>query len=41
MARYARELTAGDGEDRFEFGLDVLVSGLVAVSERYRTPEQR
>jgi AcrR family transcriptional regulator len=40
MARYARELTAGDGEDRFEFGLDVLVSGLVAVSERYRTPEQ-
>jgi AcrR family transcriptional regulator len=33
---YARELTAGDGDDRFEFGLDLLVSGLAAVSERYR-----
>jgi AcrR family transcriptional regulator len=36
MARYAREMTAGDGVDRFEFGMDVLVSGLAAVSERYR-----
>ena len=32
----ARELTAGDGDDRFEFGLDLLVSGLAAASERYR-----
>ena len=40
MARYAKEMTAGDGEDRFEFGVDVLVSGLAAVSERYRRPAQ-
>jgi AcrR family transcriptional regulator len=40
MARYAQEMTAGDGEDRFEFGIDVLVSGLAAVSERYRRPQQ-
>jgi AcrR family transcriptional regulator len=32
----ARELTAGDGSDRFEFGLDVLLAGLRAVSEKYR-----
>lgn len=31
-----REMTAGDGEERFEFGLDVLVSGLRAVSDKYR-----
>jgi AcrR family transcriptional regulator len=36
MATYADELTAGDGHDRFEFGIDVLVSGLAAVSDRYR-----
>src|SRR4051794_25285355 len=36
MAQYAAEMTAGDGQDRFEFGVDVLVSGLAAVSERYR-----
>ena len=29
-------MTAGDGDDRFEFGLDVLVAGLAAVSDRYR-----
>ncbi|WP_344772386.1 TetR/AcrR family transcriptional regulator [Nocardioides panacisoli] len=33
---YARELTAGDGDERLEFGLDLLVSGLEAASERYR-----
>ena len=36
IARHAAEMTAGDGDDRFEFGLDLLVSGLAAVSERYR-----
>jgi AcrR family transcriptional regulator len=36
VTSYARELTSGDGDDRFEFGLDLLVSGLAAVSERYR-----
>ena len=35
MARYAAEMTAGDGEDRFEFGVDVLVNGLTAVSKKY------
>ena len=34
--QYAREMTAGDGDERFEFGLDVLVNGLAAVSEKYR-----
>ena len=32
----AAAMTNGDGDDRFGFGLDVLVSGLRAVSERYR-----
>jgi len=36
MYRYAAEMTAGDGDDRFEFGVDVLVNGLAAVSEKYR-----
>jgi AcrR family transcriptional regulator len=36
LARYATELTSGDGEDRFEFALDVLISGLAAVSKKYR-----
>lgn len=36
MARHASEMTAGDGDDRFGFGVDVLVSGLAAVSEKYR-----
>ena len=36
VTQYAAEMTAGDGDERFEFGLDVLVSGLAAVSERYR-----
>jgi len=36
MHRYAEEMTAGDGDERFEFGIDVLVSGLAAVSEKYR-----
>jgi hypothetical protein len=30
----ATVLTTGDGEDRFEFGIDVLVSGLAAVARR-------
>ncbi len=30
----AAVLTTGDGEDRFEFGIDVLVSGLAAVARR-------
>jgi AcrR family transcriptional regulator len=29
-------MTAGDGEDRFEFGIAVLVAGLRAVSDTYR-----
>jgi len=36
MHRYAKEMTSGDGDDRFEFGIDVLVNGLAAVSETYR-----
>ena len=32
MSRYIREMTNGDGDERFEFGLDVLISGLAAVS---------
>jgi hypothetical protein len=28
----AEELTAGDREERFEFGLDVLIRGLITVS---------
>jgi AcrR family transcriptional regulator len=36
LTKYAPEMTSGDGHDRFEFGLDVLVSGLAAVSETYR-----
>jgi AcrR family transcriptional regulator len=34
IAALAVELTSGDADDRFEFGLDVLVAGLVAVSRR-------
>jgi hypothetical protein len=30
----AAELTAGDGHDRFLFGLDVLIAGLIAVGAR-------
>ena len=36
MSRYINEMTNGDGDERFEFGLDVLISGLAAVSEKYR-----
>jgi AcrR family transcriptional regulator len=32
----AGPLTEADGEERFEFGLDVLIGGLIAVSERGR-----
>jgi AcrR family transcriptional regulator len=36
VRQYAAELTAGDGDERFEFGIDVLVAGLAAVSDKYR-----
>ena len=36
VTRFATEMTAGEGDVRFEFGLDVLIAGLAAVSERYR-----
>jgi AcrR family transcriptional regulator len=36
LSTYVKELTSGDGDERFEFGLDVLVNGLAAVSEKYR-----
>ena len=36
LTTYSAELTTGDGTDRFEFAADVLVSGLAAVSEKYR-----
>lgn len=35
VTRYAAEMTGGEGDTRFEFGLDVLVAGLSAVSEKY------
>jgi len=28
-------MVAGEGPERFEFGLDVLLAGLAAVSEKY------
>lgn len=34
LTTYAEELTTGDGDRRFEFGLDVLLAGLAAVSSR-------
>jgi AcrR family transcriptional regulator len=42
LTTYSTEMTSGDGEDRFEFAIDMLVSGLAAVSERYRgaAPQQ-
>jgi AcrR family transcriptional regulator len=36
LTKYSPEMTAGDGHDRFEFAIDVLVAGLTAVSEKYR-----
>jgi len=36
LTSLARVVTTGDGTDRFEFGIDVLVAGLGAVSEKYR-----
>jgi hypothetical protein len=35
VAAMAVELTNGDGQDRFEFGIDVLLAGLAAVSDKY------
>jgi len=34
MTAISAELTDGDGDDRFRFGLDVLIAGLIAVSAR-------
>jgi AcrR family transcriptional regulator len=34
LASMSDELTAGDGHDRFLFGLDVLIAGLIAVGAR-------
>lgn len=34
LAAHAGEMTTGDGDERFEFGLDVLLAGLEAVSAR-------
>jgi AcrR family transcriptional regulator len=39
LIRYAAAMTSGDGDQRFEFGIDLLVSGLAAVSERYRSDD--
>jgi hypothetical protein len=36
LTSMATVMTTGSGDDRFEFGIDVLVSGLATVSERYR-----
>lgn len=36
MTAISAELTTGDGDDRFLFGLDVLIAGLIAVSARER-----
>jgi hypothetical protein len=36
MTALSAELTTGDGDDRFLFGLDVLIAGLIAVSARER-----
>jgi len=36
LRQYSTELTNGNEDERFEFGLDVLVAGLAAVSEKYR-----
>lgn len=36
VSSMAAVMVTGDGVDRFEFGLDVLLAGLAAVSEKYR-----
>ncbi|HET6550012.1 MAG TPA: TetR/AcrR family transcriptional regulator [Solirubrobacter sp.] len=36
MTRLADELTAGDADARFEFGVEVLIAGVVALAERRR-----
>ena len=35
LTALATQMTQGSGDERFEFGLDVLLAGLAAVSERY------
>lgn len=37
LTSLAAVMTQGDGDERFEFALDVLVSGLAAASDRYRS----
>lgn len=39
LARHAEVLTAGDGDERFEFGLDLLLAGLGVVSRRAETED--
>src|SRR6478752_7178529 len=39
LAVLAAVMASGDGEERFEFGIDVLVSGLAAASSRYARPD--
>ncbi len=36
IAGMAGAITEGDGEERFRFGLDVLITGLIAVADRER-----
>ncbi len=36
LRQYSAELTNGSEDERFEFGIDVLINGLAAVSEKYR-----
>jgi hypothetical protein len=35
LAAHALVMTTGDGEDRFEFGLDVIVAGIEIVSNQW------
>lgn len=39
LAAHATEMTAGDGQRRFEFGLDVLLAGLQVVSDRMKAAD--
>jgi AcrR family transcriptional regulator len=38
LVRYGRELTSGDGDERFRFAIDVVLSGLVARAASARLP---
>ena len=39
MTALSAVMSTGDGDERFEFGLDVLVSGLASASARYARPD--